>query len=448
MDGPLKEERPTATRHDSTAPPSTGYANLSHTSAKVDWMAGGGADSSSSPNSVPKSVLVSLQRMVGNRTVTSLLQRSVSTVVQRIDEFGGEEVGYSAAGLAADRRSAEWLSSHPPANGAAIERYLRMAEVASTRRGQLRPILASALLAAVSDRLGTLLASPESSSNGFVREALESAVRTARDCARQIGESVRRPNGAWSADLFRFRTRAVSDNLWAARVAGGEPRWEDRQLAAPRSLRRNQVQLVLDQLPAESIGREFVLRYAYGNGQTWRLSVEEMARCNARIDLGDDMHPQFRSILEQQANAGQRIARHEFTGASRAMAIGSLGGFTIHYRGNVELDGTGGWTFAGTMNWTDEEDFEPHTEGERGSPGGRGSQGEALTTIGRWILPGQPYHVMSVTVPVHQTSEQPHLQWAGDTEGQPAHMIPASGIAGAVASEGALPVREGVIGGR
>lgn len=204
----------------------------------------------------------------------------------------------------------------------------------------------------------------------------------------------------------------------------------------------------LEALPPGGIARRFIIKYAYGNGAPWHMDREEMSECNASIDLWADDHPQFRQCLDALVASGQRSGHIEFTGAPRAMTVGTLGGFTAHYEGTASLTADGGWTFQGTMNWTDREDFEPHSIAAQNAPSGRGRSGEFLTWVGRNLLPGTPFAITSDAVYVHQTSGDPFLQWYGATPLHPPRAVPARTLNWLPNAEGTPAHFEGVGGQR
>jgi len=177
-------------------------------------------------------------------------------------------------------------------------------------------------------------------------------------------------------------------------------------------------------LPEGGMGRRFVVRYAYGGGRPWRLNDDEMADCNAAIDLFSSDHPQFRSHCERMRSAGLAPDRVTFQGTPRAMTVGTLGGFTSHYEGTISFDSEGYPQFEGTMHWTDRWDFESHTQQQQNAPSGRGESGERMAAIGR-RLPGTPFEITSQTVRCHQRVTDRFLQWYGSTPLHPPRWVDA-----------------------
>ena len=197
------------------------------------------------------------------------------------------------------------------------------------------------------------------------------------------------------------------------------------QRSARNPLRDVVVGGFLECLPPGGMARRFVSHYAYRNGERWRLSNEEMAACNAAIDLYADDHPQFLAHVARMRDAHIESEHVTFAGWPRAMTVGTLGGFTSRYEGVISFDREGFAQFEGTMHWTDRWDFEPHTAAQQNAPSGRGQSGERLAWAGRNMLPGTPFDITSETVRCSQRHTDRWLQWYGSTPLHPPRWVDA-----------------------
>jgi hypothetical protein len=175
--------------------------------------------------------------------------------------------------------------------------------------------------------------------------------------------------------------------------------------------------------------RELVAHYVHGRGRPFHLTREQMTQVLhpgswGQLDLLGDAqnYPQIaaakdtiRTRLEVTPTA--TIWVNERAGLVCDDDLPSLGGFTAWVDGAVT--GSRGsaavgrdpetpfFTFEGTMHWHDWWDFDRHVP----DPNGRLQQrrtpaGEAGTRLGADFLPGQPFSVDTVTVPVRHDDDQ------------------------------------------
>lgn len=98
-----------------------------------------------------------------------------------------------------------------------------------------------------------------------------------------------------------------------------------------------------------------------------------------------------------------RVASKEIDvrGTAIAGTNGTLGGFTVHYTGKLEVANNGDWRFIGKATFEDLWNFDPKwfAAGSK-----RSFVGEIKTMVGAAAIPGKPYLVRSETVDAAQTS--------------------------------------------
>jgi hypothetical protein len=158
--------------------------------------------------------------------------------------------------------------------------------------------------------------------------------------------------------------------------------------------------------------RKFLNHYMDDTGTALNLTQQEMIDCNPIVDLRRS--PAFRkelAALQQAGGGSRRISRSGWGGA---LTNGTLGNFTIYYDGQLTVKATGNWNFQGTMHFYDYWDFDP-----KGSGSGRPLPAELKVRIAAVALPGQPFAINSVSVPVSQTATDTRATWAGGT---PSHV--------------------------
>jgi hypothetical protein len=135
-------------------------------------------------------------------------------------------------------------------------------------------------------------------------------------------------------------------------------------------------------------------------------------------------------VARLQAAGGGNEAVH-CNGWGGALTNGTLGNFTIHWNGNVEVRRDGTWTFTGNVDFYDFWDFDP-----KGSGSGRPWPAEVKVRAANAFLPGKPFDIYSVKVPASQTSDKPAATWpssvtpVGDQAGRTGADIAAGDVAG------------------
>jgi hypothetical protein len=114
----------------------------------------------------------------------------------------------------------------------------------------------------------------------------------------------------------------------------------------------------------------------------------------------------------------------EVSGPGQALTNGTLGNFTIHYKGVLSVNSDGTWTFVGLMEFYDVWDFDPKPFGTSG----RSTAGEVKTRVASAFLPGKPFEIFSVLAPSVQSGSDKRAVWPGGT---PQHVGDQAGRAGA-----------------
>lgn len=151
--------------------------------------------------------------------------------------------------------------------------------------------------------------------------------------------------------------------------------------------------------------KKFVNNYMDGLAAPITLSQQEMIDCNPIVDVRRS--GEAKTIVGSLQAAGGGSKSVEFKQPSGALTNGTLGNFTITYKGTFTVKADGTWSFAGTMTFYDFWDFDPKPF----ATGGRSVQGELKTRAGHYLLRGLPFHIYSVAVPVSQSSSDAEAIW-------------------------------------
>lgn len=176
------------------------------------------------------------------------------------------------------------------------------------------------------------------------------------------------------------------------------------------------------------IPRMFLANYMNDTGDPILLNAQQMQDCNplvnirrsegmitemSRLQLQMQEGSQFNYEEGGEAGAPDFIETdwgttsiREQRGYGSAMTNGSLGNFIIIYNGTLRMKRNGFWSFEGTMRFYDWWDFDPRSF----ISGGRSGLGEIKTRVGAFI-PGRPFSINSVTVPVRQTRQMELAIW-------------------------------------
>lgn len=152
--------------------------------------------------------------------------------------------------------------------------------------------------------------------------------------------------------------------------------------------------------------RKFLNNYMDDTGTPITLTATEMQDCNPIVDL--QRSRAFMAELGRLRAAGGGTSTLSCTGWGGAKTNGTLGNFTIHYDGALTVAADGSWTFAGTM-W-----FEDYWDFNTGGPN-RPVAAEVKVRVANAFLPGRPFPIDSVRVPVSQAFGDRAATWSATT---------------------------------
>ena len=178
--------------------------------------------------------------------------------------------------------------------------------------------------------------------------------------------------------------------------------------------------------------RKFLNNYMDDTGAPIALTFQEMMDVNPIVNIRRS--PGFATelaALQVQAQASNAagtpapaIKYIEVSGPGQALTNGTLGNFTLHYKGVLLVNSDGTWTFTGSMEFYDMWDFDPKPFGTSG----RSTVGELKTRVAAYGLPGKPFDIFSVPAPCVQSGSDKRAVWPGGT---PQHVGDQAGRAGA-----------------
>lgn len=184
--------------------------------------------------------------------------------------------------------------------------------------------------------------------------------------------------------------------------------------------------------------RRFLNNYMDDTGTPITLTTQEMIDVNPIVNLraSRGFATELGALQAQvkashQAGAPAPAVKYiDVTGPGQARTNGTLGNFTIHYRGILTVSADGTWVFIGTMDFYDVWDFDPKPFGTSG----RSFAGEVKTRVAADLLPGRSFEIFSTPSVCVQTGTDPAAAWAGGT---PQHVPDQAGRAGADVEVGA-----------
>ncbi|MEK6288293.1 MAG: DUF4157 domain-containing protein [Acidobacteriota bacterium] len=161
---------------------------------------------------------------------------------------------------------------------------------------------------------------------------------------------------------------------------------------------------------SDPVPRMLLNNYMNDTGTAVTLSQAEMVGCNPIVDL--KRSAVFLQHVANLRSGGGGTQLITFSGWGGALTNGTLGNFTINYRGRLTVSPAGGWNFVGTMDFYDYWDFDtkPFSSGS-----GRPVSAEIKVRTAAAFLPGRPFPVTSVQVPVWQTNANTRATWSGAT---------------------------------
>lgn len=201
--------------------------------------------------------------------------------------------------------------------------------------------------------------------------------------------------------------------------------------------------------------RKFLNNYMDDTGTPITLTAQEMIDVNPIVNIrrSSGFAGELAALQAQvkAANAAGKPAPAvkyiEVSGPAGAMTNGTLGNFTINYKGLLTVTSEGNWVFTGMMNFYDYWDFDPKPF----SGSGRSLPGELKTRVGAHFIPGSPFHIYSVDVVCLQSGTDRAAVWAGgtpvhvpDTAGRTGLDIAAGDLAGGPAPGGDVGAEVGV----
>jgi hypothetical protein len=216
------------------------------------------------------------------------------------------------------------------------------------------------------------------------------------------------------------------------RAAGGSGAAHAVQMRAATWLERRAWLAFFDHY----LPRKFLNNYMDDTGTAIILTQQEMQDCNPIVDIRRS--PAFMSQVARLQAAGGGTEPVDVRGWGGAMTNGTLGNFTIKWRGSVTVEASGSWAFNGTIEFYDFWDFDP-----KGSGSNRPLPAEIKVRTANALLPGQPFHIHSVQAPASQASGNSGANWASGF--RPVHVGDRAGRTGADIVVG--DVGGGVVGG-
>ncbi|HWA82958.1 MAG TPA: hypothetical protein VG820_05975, partial [Fimbriimonadaceae bacterium] len=160
----------------------------------------------------------------------------------------------------------------------------------------------------------------------------------------------------------------------------------------------------------DALPRALLNNYMDGKGKPLVLTEDQMRAVNGTLDFRRSAAFETkRTELEAAANKGGRTMSGAVSGRflSPALNNGTLGGFTVHYDGQLSVTPKGAWTYLGTIDYFDRWDFDPRPLSAKS---GRSALGELKTRVGAYIE-GEPFDVRSVKAKVVAT--QAGVEWGG-----------------------------------
>jgi len=124
----------------------------------------------------------------------------------------------------------------------------------------------------------------------------------------------------------------------------------------------------------------------------------------------EDFTPAIAPYLESMPDGGGTVAIELSSIPGHAIAGGTLGEFTIYFRGELTVAADGSWTLTGDASFYDVWDFDPResvvTSEEDGDvtrrttpPGGRTLSGEEGVRAAHDYMPGMPFRVYTEEIP-------------------------------------------------
>jgi hypothetical protein len=162
--------------------------------------------------------------------------------------------------------------------------------------------------------------------------------------------------------------------------------------------------------------RKFLNNYMDDTGTPITLTQQEMIDVNPIVDITQSLAFQAQlAALRTEAYAAPNVTPVvkyiEVNGPGQARTNGTLGNFTIMYRGALTVKFDGDWIFVGGMTFYDVWDFDPKPFGTSG----RSTAGELKTRVAAAFLPGRPFEIFSESTMCTQRGSDRRAGWIGGT---------------------------------
>lgn len=173
---------------------------------------------------------------------------------------------------------------------------------------------------------------------------------------------------------------------------------------------------------SEPLPKKLIDHYAYGNGQPYKLTMDEVMSLNVtKTGIAGRVEADFEKYKEITSNVGHRdkgkvhtIGVSNYTITGGANAAGTLARFKIEIQGEIiyDKDDKTKWTFQGKMRFTDIYDFE--TTPVTADNWQRSPWGDIQTEVGKKFLDGTGFEVTSDWIDIKQTSSDLYFDWFSD----------------------------------
>ncbi len=186
--------------------------------------------------------------------------------------------------------------------------------------------------------------------------------------------------------------------------------------------------------------KELTYHYVYAEGEPFLLTKDKMTQAIGYGSKHLNIFTHFPAVTAAMATLKNELAAQgggapqprseDLVATAPVFAEGSLrvdddkpslGGFTCYLFGVLEArqqpnDSTISYEFKGSMVWVDIWDFDPMRPAEPGEegkaqPAWRSKKGEEATRDAANYLPGTPFRVVSVFLPISQKNTDPFPEW-------------------------------------
>ncbi len=137
-----------------------------------------------------------------------------------------------------------------------------------------------------------------------------------------------------------------------------------------------------------------------------KLTPAQMMKCNPHVDIrrSEDFGAEYHSLR----GGGEKYI--EIQGPAIAGTNGTLGKFTVNYKGDLRVDAEGDWFFDGTVGFYDIYDFNPLYGEDR-----RDLVPEFKVRFTNVVLPGDSFTITSEEIPATQSNYSTLATYPGFT---------------------------------